>query len=257
MSDDRFSRRRVPRTETTFSMSELHHECGVAAIYHSARGRTEPALPAARTRGHVAADAADAAGHPEPRATLGRHDHLLTPPGQQLIDTHKELGSVSEVFRLSHRGKSESLMQRVRRPGGHRPRPLRHLRRRRPQLRPAVRAPPSAKAQVVQLRLQRPAGQLRRAARRAAGRRRPPPGPRDRHRNHHARDQPRAVGRPPAAADRGHAERRRSSSTGPTASCSSTPWATCWSPATRWASSRCATRSRGRCSPRPARAWPC
>ena len=46
------------------------------------------------------------------------------------------------------------------RPGGHRPCPLCHLRRRRPQLRPAVRAAACAETQVVQLRLQRPIGQL-------------------------------------------------------------------------------------------------
>ena len=63
----------------------------------------------------------------------------------------------------------------VRRPGGHRPRPLRHLRQGRLQLRPAVRAAPPRKAQVVQLRLQRPTGQLCGAARQDAGRRRPPP----------------------------------------------------------------------------------
>ena len=33
------------------------------------------------------------------------------PRRNQLIDTYKEIGSVSEVFRLSHRLKSESLMQ--------------------------------------------------------------------------------------------------------------------------------------------------
>ncbi len=98
-------------------------------------------------------------------------------------------------------------MAQMRRPGGHRARSLRHLRQRRPELRPAVRAAPSAEAQMVQLRLQRPARQLRRATRQAAGRRRPPPRPGERHRNHHARDQPRAIGRSPAAAGRGDAQR--------------------------------------------------
>ena len=34
----------------------------------------------------------------------------FNPQRPQLIDTHKEVGSVSEVFRLSHSGKRESLM---------------------------------------------------------------------------------------------------------------------------------------------------
>ena len=49
------------------------------------------------------------------------------PDRKQLLDTYRGLGSVSEVFRLSHRGKAESIMDRLRRPGGHRPRPLCHL----------------------------------------------------------------------------------------------------------------------------------
>ncbi len=36
---------------------------------------------------------------------------LSTRDRNQLLDTHKEVGTVSEVFRLSHRGKAESLMQ--------------------------------------------------------------------------------------------------------------------------------------------------
>ncbi len=38
------------------------------------------------------------------------YDHATIRERKQLIDTYKELGGVSEVFRLSHRGKSESLM---------------------------------------------------------------------------------------------------------------------------------------------------
>ena len=188
------------------SMSELHHECGVAAIYHLPGREVSPLCPEQGPGRSLAADAADAARHPEPRPALGRHDHATIPTATSSSTPTRSWARVSEVFRLSHRGKSESLMRQVRRPGGHRPRPLRHLRRRRPQLRPAVRAAPRAKAQVVQLRLQRPVGQLPGAAREAAGRRRQPPGPRHRHRNHHARDQPRAVGRPPAVADRDHAQ---------------------------------------------------
>jgi amidophosphoribosyltransferase len=36
----------------------------------------------------------------------------FNPQRRQLLDTHRDLGTVTEVFRLSHRGKSESLMQR-------------------------------------------------------------------------------------------------------------------------------------------------
>ena len=148
------------------------------------------------------------------------------PHRKQLIDTYKDVGTVCEVFRMNHRAKYESLMKEYRRPGGDRPRPLRHLRRRRSQLRPALRAAPHQEAQVVQLRLQRPVGELREAAQRASGRRQQPSGPRDRYRGLHAPDLHGAVGRPPAAAGRRHAADRRRSSTAPTAWSFSTPWAT-------------------------------
>ena len=35
----------------------------------------------------------------------------FNPGREQLLSTHKDIGSVTEVFRLSHKGKAESLMQ--------------------------------------------------------------------------------------------------------------------------------------------------
>ena len=131
-------------------MSDLHHECGVAAVYHLP-GAASPLCPPqgpeeiSRLMPRMLLDIQN-------RGQLSAGMTTYNPDRKQLLDTYKELGSVSEVFRLSHRGKCESLMQQIRRPGGDRPRALRHLRRRRPQLRPAVRAASSAKAQVVQLR---------------------------------------------------------------------------------------------------------
>src|SRR5690606_23453643 len=46
------------------------------------------------------------------RGQLAAGMTTYNPDRQQLIETYKELGSVSEVFRLSHRGKAESLMDR-------------------------------------------------------------------------------------------------------------------------------------------------
>ena len=62
------------------------------------------------------------------RGQLAAGMTTYNPRRNQLIDTYKDVGTVSEVFRLSHRGKFESADAGVRRPGGHRPRPLRHLR---------------------------------------------------------------------------------------------------------------------------------
>ena len=92
------------------NMSDLHEECGVAAVYHLPGRGVSPLCPEQgpeeisrlvprmlldiQNRGQLAAG----------MTTYNTHRN-------QLIDTHKEVGNVSEVFRLSHRGKYESLME--------------------------------------------------------------------------------------------------------------------------------------------------
>jgi amidophosphoribosyltransferase len=89
-------------------MSELHHECGVAAIYHLGGPDISP----------ICADPAKAS-RLMPRMLLDVQNRGQLAAGfttfnadrNQLIDTHKETGSVTEAFRLSHRAKHESLMK--------------------------------------------------------------------------------------------------------------------------------------------------
>ena len=92
-------------------MSELHHECGVAAIYHLPGktasnlapehdpGQTSKLIPRMlldmQNRGQLSAGISRF--HPEPA-------------NGQPIDTYRELGSVQEVFRLSHSAKATNLM---------------------------------------------------------------------------------------------------------------------------------------------------
>ncbi len=159
----------------------------------SGRGR-QPVVPRAGPGRGFAADAPHAAGHPEPGPAFGGHDHLQPQPQS----AHRYLQRAGRRQRSvpaqpSRQGRKPD--EGIRRPGGHRPRPLRHLRRRRPQLRPAVRAAPPAKAQVVQLCFQRATGQLSRARANCWPKA-------DNHLARetdteimHARDQPRAVGR--------------------------------------------------------------
>ncbi len=88
-------------------MSELYEECGIAAVYHldgpisdlcPAEGPNEVTrliprmLLDLQNRGQLAAG-----------MTTYRADR------SQLIDTKKDVGSVTEVFRLAHRGKMESI----------------------------------------------------------------------------------------------------------------------------------------------------
>ncbi len=92
-------------------MSEIHHECGVAAIYHLPGEEISPLCPeqgpdeVSRLMPRMLLDIQN-------RGQLAAGMTTYNPHRNQLIDTHKEIGSVAEVFRLSHRGKSESLMRR-------------------------------------------------------------------------------------------------------------------------------------------------
>lgn len=91
-------------------MSELHHECGVAAVYHLPGDSVSPICPeqgpdeVTRLLPRMLLDIQN-------RGQLAAGISTFNANRKQLLDTHKDIGTVSEVFRLSHRGKSESLMQ--------------------------------------------------------------------------------------------------------------------------------------------------
>ena len=91
-------------------MSEIHHECGVAAIYHFHRETPSP-LCVEQGPGEISRLMPRMLQDIQNRGQLAAGITSFNPHRQQLIDTHKDIGSVSEVFRLSHSGKSESLMQ--------------------------------------------------------------------------------------------------------------------------------------------------
>ena len=91
-------------------MSELHHECGVAAVYHLPTGETSPLCPpqgpeeVSRLMPRMLLDIQN-------RGQLSAGMTSYNPDRQQLIDTYRELGTVPQAFRLNHRGKAESLMR--------------------------------------------------------------------------------------------------------------------------------------------------
>jgi amidophosphoribosyltransferase len=92
------------------TMSELHHECGIAAVYHLPGPDVSPLCPqsdpdqATRLLPRMLLDIQN-------RGQLAAGITTYNPHREQLLDTHKDVGTVTEVFRLSHRGKSESLMR--------------------------------------------------------------------------------------------------------------------------------------------------
>ncbi len=92
-------------------MSELFHECGVAAVFHLDSRRISPL---------VSGDDLDQTSRLIPRMLLDMQNRGQLSAGMtsyrrgrgQLLDTYKEIGSVQEVFRLSHPGKCESLLSK-------------------------------------------------------------------------------------------------------------------------------------------------
>ncbi len=91
-------------------MSELHHECGIAAVYHLPSDEVSPLCPeqgpeqASRLVPRMLLDIQN-------RGQLAAGMTSYNPGRDQLIDTHKDVGSVTEVFRLAHRTGCETLMQ--------------------------------------------------------------------------------------------------------------------------------------------------
>ena len=91
-------------------MSQLHEECGIAAIYHLPDRGVSPLCPeqgpeeVSRLMPRMLLDIQN-------RGQLAAGMTSYNPDRSQLIDTHKEVGTVTEVFRLGHRGKAESLMK--------------------------------------------------------------------------------------------------------------------------------------------------
>ncbi len=91
-------------------MSELHHECGVAAVYCFAISDQSNVCSftsmddTSRLMPRMLQDIQN-------RGQLAAGMTTYSPSRGQLLSTHKEIGTVSEVFRLSHKAKSESLMK--------------------------------------------------------------------------------------------------------------------------------------------------
>lgn len=90
-------------------MSDIHHECGIAAVYHLP-GESHPLCPeggpdeVSRLLPRMLLDIQN-------RGQLAAGMTSFNPYRDQLLETHKEVGTVTEVFRLSHRKKAESLMR--------------------------------------------------------------------------------------------------------------------------------------------------
>lgn len=93
-------------------MSELHHECGVVAIYHLPGTEVSPLCPAqgpeevSRLVPRMLLDIQN-------RGQLSAGMTTYNPHRKQLLDTYRDLGSVSEVFRMNRQVKCEQLLKRL------------------------------------------------------------------------------------------------------------------------------------------------
>ena len=90
-------------------MSELHEECGIAAIYHLSVGESSPLCPA-QGRSEVSRMIPRMLLDLQNRGQLAAGLTTYAPNRNQLIDTYKGVGTVAEVFHLSHRAEYHRLM---------------------------------------------------------------------------------------------------------------------------------------------------
>jgi amidophosphoribosyltransferase len=91
-------------------MSELHHECGIAAIYHFSSAEVSPLAPqsgpeqVSRLMPRMLLDLQN-------RGQLAAGFTTYNPARQRILDTYKQIGTVVEAFRLSHHAKYDSIMR--------------------------------------------------------------------------------------------------------------------------------------------------
>jgi amidophosphoribosyltransferase len=93
-------------------MSELFHECGLAAIYHLPGSTVSPLCPP-QGPDHVSRLIPRMLLDVQNRGQLSAGITSYQPRRDQLLETYRGVGTVSEVFRLSHRGKAESILSRL------------------------------------------------------------------------------------------------------------------------------------------------
>src|SRR5262245_57244364 len=91
-------------------MSELHHECGVAVVYHLPHLVISP-LPPSQDPAQASRLIPRLLLEIQNRGQLAAGMTSYNPDRKHLIDTHKEVGSVTEVFQLNKSAPFEALMK--------------------------------------------------------------------------------------------------------------------------------------------------
>ncbi len=90
-------------------MAELNHECGVAAVYHLPDRGVSPLAPPQGPE-HTSNLIPRLLLDIQNRGQLAAGMTAYNPHRKQLIDTHKDVGTVTEVFHLNHQESFRKLM---------------------------------------------------------------------------------------------------------------------------------------------------
>src|SRR3954469_10458478 len=91
-------------------MSELHHECGIAAIYHLHSPTPSRLAPmsgpeqVSRLMPRMLLDLQN-------RGQLAAGFTTFNPQRDKILDTYRQIGTVIEAFRLNHQAKYDSIMR--------------------------------------------------------------------------------------------------------------------------------------------------
>jgi amidophosphoribosyltransferase len=91
-------------------MDELHHECGIAALYHFDAPTPSRLAPTAGPE-HVSRLMPRMLLDLQNRGQLAAGITTYNPHRDKLLDTFKQVGTVIEAFRLNHQAKYESIMK--------------------------------------------------------------------------------------------------------------------------------------------------
>ncbi|MGZ3387054.1 MAG: amidophosphoribosyltransferase, partial [Isosphaeraceae bacterium] len=92
-------------------MGELHHECGVAAVFHAQGDFVSKLAPIAGDVNSVARLVPRMLLDMQNRGQLAAGMASYRVDRNAIIRVHKELGTVAESFRLNHRSEFEAIMQ--------------------------------------------------------------------------------------------------------------------------------------------------
>jgi amidophosphoribosyltransferase len=91
-------------------MSELHHECGIAAIYHLSCQTPSRLAPLSGPE-HVTRLMPRMLLDLQNRGQLAAGFTTYNPSRQRLLDTYRQIGGVIEAFRMNHQGKHDTIMR--------------------------------------------------------------------------------------------------------------------------------------------------